>query len=178
MVTVMATESLGPRFDSLYQEAFLNLWRTYDRLRMLEEAVFERHNLSAQQYNALRLLRAVAPGSLPTLAMGTKLISRAPDMTRLIDKLEARGWVQRQRRAENRRVVEVAITASGLALLELLHDSVQQCAQEQLGHLDPVALRQLIELLQAARAPHEDPRSPWRQREGDAAVAPNTPVGP
>src|SRR3982751_144671 len=89
-------------FDSLEQEAFLNLWRTYDRLRALEESLFSQFELSAQQYNALRLLRGVHPQSMPTLALGAKLISRAPDMTRLLDKLEARQLVHRERRSENR----------------------------------------------------------------------------
>ena len=75
------------RFDSPQQEVFLNLWRTYDRLRALEDELFGRHGLTAQQYNALRLLRAAHPGKVPTLALATRLVSRAPDITRLLDKL-------------------------------------------------------------------------------------------
>src|SRR6187399_1885506 len=97
-----------PKFDSLEQEAYLNLWRTYDRLKALEE------ELSAQQYNTLRLLANASPGTIPTLALGAKLISRAPDMTRLLDKLEQRKLIERERKAENRRVVEVGITSPGL----------------------------------------------------------------
>ncbi|MFM8728304.1 MAG: MarR family transcriptional regulator, partial [Planctomycetaceae bacterium] len=78
------------RFDSAEQEAFLNLWRTYDCLKGLEESVFGEYQLSAQQYNALRLLRAVHPGSLPTLSLGRRLISRSPDTTRMLDRLEDR----------------------------------------------------------------------------------------
>src|SRR5438105_13283474 len=89
-------------FDSLEQEVFLNLWRTYDRLRALEEELFGRHGLTPQQYNTLRLLRGVAPEPLPTLALAGRLISRAPDITRLLDKLEQRGLVARQRPADNR----------------------------------------------------------------------------
>jgi DNA-binding MarR family transcriptional regulator len=154
--------SKGTRFDSLEQEAFLNLWRTYDRLRALEEALFSQFDMSAQQYNALRLLRAAYPQSMPTLALGAKLISRAPDMTRLLDKLEARQLVRRERRSENRRVVEVAITDEGLQLLKKLDDPVQACAKEQLGHLGGASLQALIELLHRARQPHEDPESIWR----------------
>jgi len=154
-----------PRFDSLEQEAFLNLWRTYDRLRALEEALFSGFDLSAQQYNALRLLRSAHPQSMPTLALGAKLISRAPDMTRLLDKLEARRLVQRERRSENRRVVEVAITEEGLQLLRKLDEPVQECARRQLSHLGESSLRSLIDLLHRARAPHEDAESIWRSRE-------------
>src|SRR5215475_7871728 len=101
------------RFDSLEQEVFLNLWRTYDRLRALEDELFERHDLTPQQYNALRLLRGEHPGQLPTLALANRLVSRAPDITRLLDKLAARGLVARERPADNRRVVRVGITAAG-----------------------------------------------------------------
>src|SRR5262249_55231347 len=152
----MENSSKTPHFDSLEQETFLNLWRTYDRLRALEETLFDQFELSAQQYNTLRLLRGVHPHSIPTLALGAKLISRAPDMTRLLDKLEARQLVHRERRADNRRVVEVAITAEGLQLLKQLDAPVKACARKQLGHLDGVTLQALTDLLHKARAPHED----------------------
>src|SRR3954447_23815527 len=103
----------GRHFDSPEQEVFLSLWRTYDRLRSLEDELFGRHGLTAQQYNALRLLRAAHPRKVPTLSLGGKLISRAPDITRLLDKLVERGLVERERPADNRRVVLVGITADG-----------------------------------------------------------------
>jgi DNA-binding MarR family transcriptional regulator len=93
---------------------------------------------------------------MPTLLLGARLISRAPDMTRLLDKLEQRGLLCRERRPENRRVVEVSITPPGLKLLDELAGAVRQCHRRQLGHLDTKSLRQLAELLQAARQPHED----------------------
>ena len=162
----MENPTLKPgRFDSLEQEAFLNLWRTYDRLRALEESLFVQFDLSAQQYNALRLLRSAHPQSMPTLALGAKLISRAPDMTRLLDKLESRQLVRRERRSENRRVVEVAITDEGLQLLRQLDGPVQACAKQQLGHVSQASLQALIDLLHRARAPHEDPESIWRAKD-------------
>ncbi len=148
-------------FDSLEQEAFLSLWRTYDRLKELEEALFGTVDLSAQQYNALRLLRSVHPGSMPTLALGARLISRAPDMTRLLDKLAQRGLVMRQRRVDNRRVVAVQITGQGLALLDSLDGPLRDCHHRQLGHLSNKSLRELIRHLEAARLPHEAPAEIW-----------------
>ena len=65
-------------FDSLEQEAFLNLWRTYDRLHLREEELFSHYDLTPQQYNALRLLRGEAGGKLATLALAARLVSRAP----------------------------------------------------------------------------------------------------
>src|SRR5678816_207074 len=83
----------GQRFDSPQQEAYLNLWRTYDRLRLLEDELFARFDLTAQQYNALRLLRAAHPKKVATLSLAGRLVSRAPDITRLLDKLNERGPV-------------------------------------------------------------------------------------
>ena len=144
------------RFDSLERKGqFLNLWRTYDRLRALEDALFGSHDLTAQQYNALRLLRGVSPGTLPTLALAERLVSRAPDITRLLDKLAERGLIERQRPPDNRRTVRIGITAAGLTLLEKLDQPVRDCHARQLGHLRPAELKQLIQTLQAARGPHE-----------------------
>src|SRR5271170_3823357 len=92
------------RFDSLEQEVFLNLWRTYDRLRALEDELFGRYELTAQQYNALRLLTSAHPGTIRTLDLAVQLISRAPDITRLLDRLEQRGLITRDRPADNRRI--------------------------------------------------------------------------
>lgn len=139
------------RYDSLEQEAYLNLWRTYDRLKAIEEEVFAPVGLSAQQYNALRLLKAAAPGTLTVQGIGSRLISRAPDMTRLLDRLEDRGWIRRERRADNRRVVDVAITPAGVELLSQLATAVRECHRRQLGHLSAEQLRQLIALLTEAR---------------------------
>ncbi len=149
------------RFDSLEQEAFLNLWRTYDRLRILEDALFSQHDVTPQQYNALRLLRAVHPAGLQTLQLAEQLVSRAPDITRLLDKLEQRGLIERVRPAHNRRVVEVCITTAGAKLLDKMADGIRECHRAQLGHLPTESLKQLTELLAAARRPHEKDSSSW-----------------
>lgn len=149
------------RFDSAEQEAYLNLWRTYDLLKRIEDRLFARWDLTAQQYNALRLLRGEHPGTLPTLSLARRLVSPAPDITRMLDKLEARGLVERRRPADNRRVVQVGISAAGLALLQQLDEPVRQCGREQLGHLSPVQLAQLTELLRKGRQPHEADEGPW-----------------
>jgi DNA-binding MarR family transcriptional regulator len=144
-----------PRFDSLEQEAYLNLWRTYDRLKAIEEELFAEFELSAQQYNALRLLRDAAPEALPTLVLAARLVSRAPDITRLVDRLEVRSLVRRERLAHNRRVVRIAITPEGETLLDRMAERVVACGTRQLGHLPSADLTALIDLLRAARRPHE-----------------------
>ncbi len=149
------------KFDSLRQEAYLSLWRTYDRLRIAEDELFSTAGLTAQQYNILRLLRAEHPAKLPTLTLASRLVSRAPDITRMVGKLEALGIVQRERLAENKRIVEVGITEQGLALLRQLAEPVRQCHERQLGHLSEEQLQQLIELLRQARRPHEERNSHW-----------------
>jgi DNA-binding MarR family transcriptional regulator len=150
------------RFDSPQQEVFLNLWRTYDRFRALEDELFGRYGLTAQQYNALRLLRAAHPRRVPTLTLAAKLISRAPDITRLLDKLLERGLVERERPADNRRVVLIGITPAGTDLLDALAAEVRECHQRQLGHLNASDMRTLVDLLRRAREPHETEGSEWR----------------
>lgn len=150
------------RFDSVAQEAFLVLWRTYDRLRILEDDLFQRFDITAQQYNVLRLLRGEHPGRLPTLALASRLVSRAPDITRMLDKLAERKFIERERLPENRRVVQVGITHVGLTLLKELDDQVRACHQTQLGHMTEEELHQLISLLNRARHPHEDGQSVWK----------------
>lgn len=146
-----AVTSKTRHYDSPQQEAYLNLWKTYDKLKELEDNLFAEFDLSAQQYNALRVLRSVAPESISTSALGGMLVTRAPDMTRLLDKLERRGLIQRERREENRRIVLVAITPTGLDLLKQLAEPVKQCHEMQLGHLNEKELKQLTQLLAKAR---------------------------
>ena len=98
------------RFDSPEQEAYLALWRTYDRLRALEDELFAGFDLTAQQYNLLRLLRA-AHEPIPTLAVAERLVSRAPDITRMLDRLEKDGFISRVRSTSDRRTVLVSSTA-------------------------------------------------------------------
>ncbi|HEY6564041.1 MAG TPA: MarR family winged helix-turn-helix transcriptional regulator, partial [Pirellulaceae bacterium] len=138
------------------------LWRTYDRLRMLEDELFGRFDLTSQQYNVLRLLQAHDPGTLRTLDLAARLVSRAPDITRMLDRLEERGWIERHRPSDNRRVVVVRISAAGRRLLDAIHGSLRECHARQLGHLSRGELKQLSHLLQAARKPHEVDGSHWR----------------
>lgn len=151
----MQTEKRA-RFDSVQQEAFLELWRTYDCLKMEEELVFGEFEISSQQYNALRLLKAAAPGAMAVSALGQRMITRAPDMTRMLDRLEQRALIARERRDDNRRVVEVSITEAGVALLQQIAEPIKDCHQRQLGHMNDEQLTQLIDLLRAARLPHEN----------------------
>jgi DNA-binding MarR family transcriptional regulator len=159
MGTATSTRALR-RFDSTEQEVYLALWRTYDRLRMLEDELFARFDLTAQQYNLLRLLKS-ARQPVPTLTLAERLVSRAPDITRMLDRLEQRGLVTRERSPKDRRTVLVAISDAGRDLLDQIREPLRDCHRRQLGHLSANELKSLIALLKLARAPHEPTNSPW-----------------
>ena len=149
------------RFDSLEQEAYLNLWRTYDRLRAIEDTVFGPRGITSQQYNVLRLLAAHHPEPVPTLTIADRMISKSPDITRMLDKLETAALILRTRPAENRRMVLISITKGGLGLLQEISEPLQQCHTKQLGHLSKRDLAELVSLLRSARKPHEQEKNPW-----------------
>jgi DNA-binding MarR family transcriptional regulator len=150
------------RFDSPAQEAYLALWRTYDRMRAIEEAFFEPFGLSAQQYNLLRLLKAERPAAVPSTSLAARLISRAPDVTRMLDRLEERGLISRTRSDEDRRAVLVGLSDAGAELLKSIAGPLRKCHDQQLGHLSVDELDSLIDLLRRARAPHEPDDSAWK----------------
>ncbi len=148
-------------FDSTQQRVFLHLWRTYDLLKVVEEECLANFEVTAQQYNVLRILRSVSPGGLPTMQLGQRMISRGPDMTRMLDRLETRALIKRERQQANRRVVEAWITAAGLELLDRMQQQILAMHQKQVGHLSPSQQQQLIRLLRIARQPHEDASCNW-----------------
>lgn len=155
----MTTASI--KFDSATQETYLNLWRSYDRLRAIEDQLFSRWDLTAQQYNVLRLLESSTEQAVPTLSLASRLVSRAPDITRMIDRLEKRGWIRRERSENDRRTVMVSITTVGRELLASIAEPLSECHQEQLGHMTEQELETLTGLLCKARRPHESAESRW-----------------
>ena len=133
------------------EELYLALQRTADRLLQGVEAALKPHGLSATQYNVLRILRGAEPDGLPCREIGARLITRDPDVTRLLDRMERRELVTRARLSSDRRVVRVRISASGLRLLKNLDASIAETHRQQLGHLRGARLRDLLTLLEAAR---------------------------
>ena len=107
-------------------------------------------DLSSNQYNVLRILRG-APEGLPCGEIGNRMITRDPDITRLLDRLEKRGLIARWRDAEDRRVVMAKITLAGMKLLARLDGPVQDAHRRQLGHLGRERLRALTGILRDAR---------------------------
>ena len=150
------------RFDSVEQEVYLGLWRTYDRLRELEDALFAEWDITNQQYNVLRLLEATHPNAISTQDVLKRLVSRAPDATRVLDKLAARKWIRRERSPDDRRAYLLGISAAGIAVLAEVAEPLRSCHKAQLGHLTGSQLKELAALLQVARGPHELEDSPWK----------------
>ena len=140
-------------FDSLEQEAFLNLLRTTDQLNCEFTRLFAAHGLSGPQYNVLRILRGSGEDGLPCLEIAGQMITRMPDITRLVDRLEAAGFVERSRTDSDRRVVLVKITPAGDELLSRLDQPVREMHKKVLAHLSPEELTELSRLLVKARSP-------------------------
>jgi len=133
------------------ESAFLDLLRTTDMLSRGLVPVLKAEDLSATQYNVLRILRG-APEGLPCGEIASRMITRDPDITRLLDRLEKRGLISRCRETKDRRTVMTQITPTGLKMLARLDRPVQAGHRRQLGHLGRERLRTLIELLRVARS--------------------------
>jgi DNA-binding MarR family transcriptional regulator len=130
---------------------FLDLLRTSDMLSRRPAQVLKAEELSSNQYNVLRILRG-APEGLPCGEIGNRMITRDPDITRLLDRLEKRGLISRSRETKDRRMVMTRIAPEGLKLLARLDEPVQEVHREQLGHLGRERLRALTELLRDSRS--------------------------
>ena len=133
------------------EAALLDLLRTTDMLSRGLLQVLKNEDLSGTQYNVLRILRG-APEGLACGEIANRMITRDPDVTRLLDRLEKRGLISRCRETKDRRTVMTRITPAGLKLLAKLDEPVQSAHRKQLGHLGPKRLRTLAELLQIARS--------------------------
>jgi DNA-binding MarR family transcriptional regulator len=140
-------------FRSAEQEAFLNLQRTADLLMSRMASVMAGcGGVSPTQYNVLRILRGAGEAGLPCRAVAERMITRDPDITRLLDRLERDGLISRTRDTRDRRVVIARITDRASKILDALDDPVDQELKRQLGHLGKQKLAQLVELLELVRA--------------------------
>ncbi len=138
-------------FRSREQEAYLSLLRTADTLQASVEAKLREFGLTGTQYNALRILRGAGRGGLPCSEIGERMITRDPDITRLLNRLQMRGLVARARAKNDRRVIHGKITAAGQKLLKEMDAPVERHNREMLKHVELEKLGQLIELLELVR---------------------------
>jgi DNA-binding MarR family transcriptional regulator len=138
-------------FEHPEEEAYLNLLRTTTVLYAEFERLFKQAGLSEPQYNVLRILRGVGGCGVPCSEIGSRMIARVPDVTRLVDRLEAAGMVERCRIPNDRRVVQVKITDKGREAIAGLDEPLTQLSKRLLSHMTPAELAQLNRLLEKAR---------------------------
>ena len=147
-------------FRSRGQEGLLSLLRTADQVKRQIASVVEPYGLTLQQFNVLRILRGAGASGLPTLDIAERMIEQAPGITRLLDRLEKKALVGRERCPQDRRQVLVAITPGGLRLLARLDRPVAEADDTLLAHLGSRRTITLIRLLDAVRKKPPARRSP------------------
>ena len=147
-------------FSSVHEEALLNLLRTSDCLQRAFHLKTRHWGLSSTQYNVLRILRGAQPHGLTCSAIGSRMITAEPDITRLLSRLKALKLIRQKRDAHDRRVVWTQITEAGLDLVRKMDPTINRLPGELLGHLDDAELAELIRLLELARKPNADPTEP------------------
>ena len=138
-------------FHSKGQEAFLSLLRTGDVVKHRFHELFEAAGITFQQYNVLRILRGAGQEGLATLEIGGRMIERTPGVTRLLDRLEEKGLVRRERSPEDRRKVVCTISPSGLELLASLDAPVSEADNMVFQGMDEADLDTLIRILDRLR---------------------------
>jgi DNA-binding MarR family transcriptional regulator len=145
-------------FRSPRQEAMLGLLKTTDAVRRVLAEVAEPHGITLQQYNVLRILRGAGAAGLPTLEIAGRLIEQAPGVTRLLDRLEKKDLVKRERCPADRRQVTCRITPRGERLLGSMDGAMDTADRRCLGMLPQRDLHSLVEILDAVRAGHRAAR--------------------
>ena len=139
-------------FESLEQEAALNIVRTSDRLQLCLARLMREHGLTPSQHNVLRILRGEGK-PLPVLEIASRTITVVPGITGLIDRLEQAGFVRRVRCEKDRRVIYVALADHGIKALAALDEPLAALHHQLLGHLSQAELKELIRLLERVREP-------------------------
>ena len=139
-------------FPDPVQEALLNILVTADFLRQQVERICTEGGITGTQYNVLRILRGAGPQGLCRNEVGERLVTKVPDVTRLLDRMEAAGLILRQRGGEDRRFVATQITEKGLKLLEKIDRELPAIHGRQIGHVSQKRLRELIGILEEVRA--------------------------
>jgi DNA-binding MarR family transcriptional regulator len=136
----------------LEEEAALNVVRTADVLMLAVGEALKPHLLSATQYNVLRILRGAGKDGASCKDIGSRMVARDPDITRLMDRLEQRGLLTRDRAREDRRVVTHRLSEAGLELVNALDGPIEAVHRTTLGRMKAQKLRELVGLLEEIRA--------------------------
>ena len=139
-------------FRTVAEEAHLSIMRTADILARAGAALLKPHGLTTTQYNVLRILRGAGAEGLPSGEVAERMITREPDITRLLDRMEARGWVHRRKDPDDRRVMRVWITLAGHELTDRLDGPTMEMQMHTLRELGEARLAELSDLLGSVRA--------------------------
>lgn len=142
-------------FRSPAHEAAVGLIRTADLVRRSLAAVIEPHGVTLQQYNVLRILRGAGDAGMPTLSVAERMIEQTPGVTRLLDRLEAKGHIRRERCRQDRRQHLCWITGQGATLLTELDAPVLAAQSRTLGALTESEQKHLVRLLERIRGTRE-----------------------
>jgi DNA-binding MarR family transcriptional regulator len=145
----------GPGTIPLEDQIFVALLKTSDSVASEADQLIKANGLTSAQYNVLRILRGAGPEGLPCNTIAERMISRDPDMTRLLDRMEKRALISRERQKEDRRVVKARITDEGLKLLKKMDAPIRELHKNQFAHMTSARLKTLMDLLTevAAHAP-------------------------
>jgi DNA-binding MarR family transcriptional regulator len=149
-----------PPFASVEEEALLNLMRTSDCLHRAFHLKTRQWGVTSTQYNVLRILRGAQPHGLTCSAIGHRMITAEPDITRLLARMKALKWIKQERDKADRRVLWTHISNAGMALLNEMDPVILAVPGELLGHLNRGELTELIRLLELARKRCGDPQAP------------------
>jgi len=143
-------------FFSAAQEAFLSIQRTADAISQKFEQFLKAWGISGTQYNVLRILRGAGPEGLRCGEIGERMIAHDPDITRLLDRMEKAGWIERARDTRDRRVVLTRINRRGLELLKQIDNPIEEFTEELGQHVPEKRFRELINILDEVRIPTAD----------------------
>jgi DNA-binding MarR family transcriptional regulator len=133
---------------ALEDRLFVSILKSADSLAQDAEQLIKSQGLTPAQYNVLRILRGAEPEGLLCRGISERMISRDPDMTRLLDRMEKRDLITRQRQKDDRRVIKTRITAAGLALLKKLDQPVRELHKGQFSHMSAPRMKTLVESLE------------------------------
>lgn len=139
-------------FRSIADEAFVTLQRTADVLLRGITQFLKPWGVSPTQYNVLRILRGAGPVGLRCGEIGERMVTHDPDITRLLDRMDKAGWIERTRDTKDRRVVVTRVTKVGLDLLKQLDRPIDEYTRKISGELGDRRLRELVDLLNEVRA--------------------------
>lgn len=138
-------------FANLEHGAQLSIIRTSSMLTDAFERMLKPHGITSTQFNVLRILRGAGDTGLCRNEIGDRMITRMPDVTRLLDRMEEAGYIARERSTEDRRMVRTSLADKGYQLLAEIDEEVSTEQRRPFRELSEKQLEELIEMLASVR---------------------------